>query len=155
MFYYFLYKLLFCEKRWKCISMNGCQQWSLSYICLSPFGSFRACSPVKLVSELLSGKEWSPFLCTESSPVPDSPPYQIESEDTAQTSEDLQINAGAELDPGPDVFEGSPVAPEEETAYENIELSNVNTDEQQEMTRGLCSDTPQTQVESGANQMSE
>lgn len=141
-------KLLFCEETYF-------YEWlPLSYISLSPFGSFRVCSPVKLVAELLSGKEWSPFLCTEQSSVPDSPPYQIQPEDAVQPSKNLLINTSAELYPALDVFEGSPVAPEEETAYENVDLSHVNTNEQQEMNRGPCTATSQILVESDANQMS-
>ncbi|TMS23887.1 uncharacterized protein LOC104936591 isoform X3 [Larimichthys crocea] len=88
----------------------------------SPFGSFRACSPVKLVEELLSGDEWSQFLYGDQSSDYDPCPCQTHCEDTGELSVDLQFNSSAELDLPVDVFEGSP-AVQEEPIYEDIDRS--------------------------------
>ncbi|XP_026214500.1 putative uncharacterized protein DDB_G0292292 isoform X2 [Anabas testudineus] len=120
----------------------------------SLFGSFRVSSPVKLVAELLSGEEWSPFLSTEKSSTPDSPPCQTQLEDTAQPSENLQITSSDELDLAPDMTKGSHVVSGGENVYEDINLSHVNTDEQQEVNTPPCTTTPEILTESDANQMS-
>ncbi|TKS69382.1 hypothetical protein D9C73_003446 [Collichthys lucidus] len=88
----------------------------------SLFGSFRACSPVKLVEELLSGDEWSQFLYGDQSSDYDPCPFQTHCEDTGELSVDLQFNSSAELDLPVDVFEGSP-AVQEEPIYEDIDRS--------------------------------
>lgn len=109
---------------------------------------------MKLVAELLSGEEWSPFLSTEKSSTPDSPPCQTQLEDTAQPSENLQITSSDELDLAPDMTEGSHVVSGGENVYEDINLSHVNTDEQQEVNTPPCTTTPEILTESDANQMS-
>lgn len=116
----------------------------LFYISLSPFGSFRLNSPVQLVTDLLSDREWSQFLY--------SPPYQKQTEHTGQPREGLQINTSAELDPAPDVFHGTPEA---EAVYEDIDLSHINSDGHQEMNKVCCTASPQTPVESDEDKMSE
>ncbi|KAG8014982.1 hypothetical protein GBF38_022208 [Nibea albiflora] len=92
------------------------------------FGSFRACSPVKLVEELLSGDEWSQFLYGDQSSNYDPCPCQTHCEDTGELSVDLQFNLSAELDLPVDVFEGSP-AVQGEPVYGDTDLSNVLTEE--------------------------
>ncbi|XP_040892672.1 uncharacterized protein LOC121181001 isoform X2 [Toxotes jaculatrix] len=111
----------------------------------SPFSSFKVCSPVKLVEELLSGEEWSPYLTSKPEPP---------SEATAQPSVNLQFNTSAELDLTLDVFEGSPAVTEEEPVYEDIDLRKVIIEEQQERSRAPSTAIPKILLESDNNQMS-
>lgn len=125
----------------------------------SPFGSFKVCNPVKLVEELLSGKEWSQFLYRDQSSIPEPPPYQTHSEDTAQLSLNSQFYSSAELDLALNVFEGKPAVPEEEPVYEDISPSNIitgksQTHEQQEMNRTPITAVPKILLESETSQMS-
>ncbi|XP_044041602.1 cilia- and flagella-associated protein 251-like isoform X2 [Siniperca chuatsi] len=119
----------------------------------SPFSSFKVCSPVKLVEELLSGDEWSQFLYRDQSSTPDPPPYQTRSEDTAQLRGDFHCNSSAELDLALDVFEGNPADPEEEPVYEDIDLSNI-TQKSQTREQQIYSNIPNILLHSEASQMS-
>ncbi|KAM7393504.1 hypothetical protein PAMP_020368 [Pampus punctatissimus] len=96
----------------------------------SPFSSFKVCSPVNLVGELLSGDEWSPFLYRDLPPDPIL--KQTDSEDTDKSSLDTEFNPNAELDLGADVFEGNPAVTEEEHVYEDIDLLNMNITEERQ-----------------------
>ncbi|KAM7418310.1 hypothetical protein PAMA_015769 [Pampus argenteus] len=96
----------------------------------SPFSSFKVCSPVNLVGELLSGDEWSLFLYKDLPPDPIL--KQTDSEETDKSSLDTQFNPNAELDLGADVFEGNPAVTEEEHVYEDIDLINMNIPEERQ-----------------------
>lgn len=114
---------------------------------------------MKLVEELLSGKEWSQFLYRDQSSIPEPPPYQTHSEDTAQLSLNSQFYSSAELDLALNVFEGKPAVPEEEPVYEDISPSNIitgksQTHEQQEMNRTPITAVPKILLESETSQMS-
>ncbi|XP_070767841.1 uncharacterized protein [Enoplosus armatus] len=120
----------------------------------SPFSSFKVCSPVRLVEELLWGDEWSQFLLRDPSPTPDPPPCQTHSGDSVN----FRFNSSTEQDLALDVFEGDPAAPEEEPVYEDIDQSNIITEEsqtreQREMSRAPVTAIPQILLESEASQM--
>ncbi|XP_018516198.1 uncharacterized protein LOC108872805 isoform X2 [Lates calcarifer] len=108
----------------------------------SPFSSFKVCSPVKLVEELLAGDEWSQFVYQSSTAELTSQ----QTEDTAQFNSDLE--------PSVDVFEGNPPVPEEEPIYEDVNLLSVITEEQQERNTAPVTALPQVLLESDTHLMS-
>ncbi|XP_042341059.1 uncharacterized protein si:dkey-9i23.6 [Plectropomus leopardus] len=96
----------------------------------SPFSSFKVCSPVKLVEEVLSGDDWFQFLNRDQSATPDPP----DSPETAEPCGDFLFT--------PEVCDENPAVPEEEPVYEDMHRSNI--EEQQEMNRTPSAAVPTT-----------
>ncbi|GAA6227154.1 uncharacterized protein LOC108872805 isoform X2 [Lates japonicus] len=112
----------------------------------SPFSSFKVCSPVKLVEELLAGDEWSQFVYQSSTAELTSQ----QTEATAQFDPDLEPSNTSSVD----VFEGNPPVPVEEPIYEDVDLLSVITEEQQEMNTAPVTAVPQVLLESDTYPMS-
>ncbi|GLD52275.1 uncharacterized protein AKAME5_000520300 [Lates japonicus] len=119
---------------------------TITIFLFSPFSSFKVCSPVKLVEELLAGDEWSQFVYQSSTAELTSQ----QTEATAQFDPDLEPSNTSSVD----VFEGNPPVPVEEPIYEDVDLLSVITEEQQEMNTAPVTAVPQVLLESDTYPMS-